>query len=103
MRGRLLIALAALTLGGCFGRDDPPVAAFPVLPDLPAEVVADCPAAELLTGTLGDLATKDAKLSVEYAKCKARKDTAVGAYQDAQRRLKSAATTNKAASATQPR
>lgn len=101
MRAATLLLL--LPLAACFGSDKHPVAAIPVLPDLPADTAIPCPPAEQLTGQLGDLASKDARLAVEYAKCRARADTAVGAYQDAQRRMRAAASANKRSSATRPR
>jgi hypothetical protein len=85
---RILILALPLLLSACFGQDTPPAAEFPFLPDLPASVVQSCPAAELLTGDLGDLAQKDAALAVEYAKCRAGKDVAVDAYQDAQKQMR---------------
>lgn len=100
---RLLVIAPALLLAGCFGRDERPAASFPQLPDLPAEATIPCPPAELLTGTFADLVTKDAALALEYARCRARAATAVGAYQDAQRRLREAESANKARNATQPR
>lgn len=100
---RLAALLPAFLLAGCFGNDERPAASFPVLPDLPAEAAVPCPPADLLTGTLADLVTKDAALALEYAKCRARAATAVGAYQDAQRRLREAAAADAARDATEPR
>jgi hypothetical protein len=64
--------------------------AFPTLPDLSAETRTPCPAAAPVTGQLGDLATKDAALAIEYARCQARAATAVGAYETAQGLLQAA-------------
>ena len=100
---RLAALAPALLLAGCFGRDTPPAASFPQLPDLPAEATVPCPPAELLAGGYADLVEKDARLAVEYARCRARAATAVGAYRDAQRRLRDAAAADKARSATEPR
>jgi hypothetical protein len=84
------LALAAcLTLAACADQPRPTVE-FPTLPDLPAEVVKACPPLPMVTGQLGDLATKDASAAVEYARCGARGDTAVSAYQTAQRLLRTA-------------
>lgn len=82
-----LIIIPLVLIGGC---NDPPrtAFAFPVLPDLSGEVLKPCPPAEMVTGQLGDLASEDVALAVEYARCKQRKETAVAAYQDAQRLLK---------------
>lgn len=82
----ILLALAA-----CGGRQAiPPTVEFPVLPDLPAETTTPCPPLPAVTGTLGDLAAKDASAAIEYARCQARAANAVGAYQTAQRLLRAA-------------
>lgn len=96
--------LLTIALAGC-GRAPPrPTVEFPQLPDLPAEVVKDCPDPAQLTGGLADLIAKDADLAIEYARCRARKATAVGAYQDAQRLLREAeAKANAAKPAPRPR
>jgi hypothetical protein len=89
---RLIIAPALLLFlpAAQCGEGARPTVEFPQLPDLPAETVKECPAPPLLTGGLADLITKDALLAIEYARCRARKDSAVGAYQDAQRLLREA-------------
>lgn len=86
-----VIIIAAMIAGGCGEQSYRPAVEFPVLPDLPAETLKECPGADAVTGSLGDLASKDSALAIEYARCKARKETAVGAYQDAQRLLRDAA------------
>jgi hypothetical protein len=67
-----------------------PSIGFPTLPDLSAETATACPVPPAVTGSLGDLAAKDAWLALEYAKCSARRDTAVGAYIAAQAALAAA-------------
>ncbi len=86
---RAAIVLLAL-LGACHRADVQPPTEFPVIPDLSTEAKADCPPADMVTGQLGDLATKDAQLAIEYAKCRSRHQTVVGAYGDAQARLAAA-------------
>lgn len=88
---RLAVLPAALCLMAfrC-GNDEQPAVTFPVLPDLPAEVLIPCPPLPAVTGTLGDLVTKDAAAALEYARCRARAATAVGAYRDAQSALRAA-------------
>jgi hypothetical protein len=82
---------AALALAACGGRAViPPTVEFPVLPDLPAETAKPCPPLPAITGTLGDLAAKDASAAIEYARCQTRASSAVGAYQTAQRLLRAA-------------
>lgn len=93
----LALPLMAFRCGG------PPAIGFPVLPDLSAETVKACPPLPLVTGSLGDLASKDAAAAVEYARCRARAATAVGAYQDAQAKLAEAGRQAKAGSGTKPR
>jgi len=78
------VALAGLCLlAASCGQDKRPSIAWPALPALPREVAAECPPAELLTGELADLATKDAALAIEYARCRAGKAAAVAAYNQA--------------------
>lgn len=90
MKHALFLPLA-LALASCGGRAAiPPTVEFPVLPDLPAEITTPCPALPAVTGTLGDLAAKDASAAIEYARCQARAANAVGAYQTAQRLLAAA-------------
>jgi hypothetical protein len=90
MNRSLIIAGLALPLMAFQCGQQRPSVEFPVLPDLSAETVRPCPPADAVTGTLGDLATKDAGLAIAYARCQARAATAVGAYQTAQRLLKAA-------------
>lgn len=87
-----LVLPIALALAACGGRTAviPPTVEFPVLPDLPSETTTACPALSQVTGTLGDLAAKDASAAIEYARCQARAANAVGAYQTAQRLLHAA-------------
>lgn len=90
MKHALVLPLA-LALAACGGRTViPPTVEFPVLPDLPAETTTPCPALPQVTGSLGDLAAKDASAAIEYARCQARAANAVGAYQTAQRLLRAA-------------
>lgn len=91
MRRLAILALALPLMAFRCGGDAGPVVSIPQLPDLPAEVQVPCPPAEQLTGELGDLSTKDARLAVEYAKCRARAATSLRAYLDAQRELRDAA------------
>lgn len=84
---RLMIAILAVPLmaGGC--GDARPAIGFPTIDDLPANVQVPCPALPAVTGSLGDLATKDAQAAVLYAACAARGDAAVAAYAIAQAKL----------------
>lgn len=84
------VGLALCLLACGCGGPPPPLVSISQLPDLPAEALKPCPPAETLDGSLGDLAQKDARLAVQYARCSARGDTAVAAYQDAQRSLRDA-------------
>lgn len=86
---RLTIAILALPLMAfrCGSGDDRPSIGFPDLPNLPANVVAPCPGLPDVTGSLGDLATKDAAAAIAYANCSARGDAAVAAYEIAQVKL----------------
>lgn len=93
---RLAILSLAL-LGACHRADIQPPTEFPTIPELSTEAKADCPPAEMVTGQLGDLANKDAALAIEYAKCRSRHQTVVGAYGDAQTRLAAAREKAKAA------
>jgi hypothetical protein len=88
IRRPLLLAALALPLMAfrCNG-DERPAVEFPTIPDLPAEVQADCPPAEQITGELGDLAAKDAQMAIEYARCRAKHRSAVGSYEDARDEL----------------
>lgn len=90
MKHALVLPLA-LALAACGGRATiQPTVEFPVLPDLPAETTTPCPVLPAVTGSLGDLAAKDASAAIEYARCQARAANAVGAYQTAQRLLRAA-------------
>lgn len=90
---------ALLFLAACNGRPDRPAVEFPTLPQLSAETRQPCPPAEQVTGQLGDLAAKDAALAIEYARCRQRHHTAVQAYGAAERLLREAGNTAKAAEA----
>lgn len=91
---RVLSALVALSLAGCAHVQQG--YAFPTLDDLSEEAKKDCPPAEQVTGELGDLATKDAALGVQYAACQKRHTTARDAYLKAQQLLAEAAAKAKA-------
>jgi hypothetical protein len=85
-----LVLPLLLALGACAAKVTPPTVEFPVLDDLSAETQKPCPPLDAVTGSLGDLATKDVAAAAEYAKCRARAATAVGAYGAAQRLLRAA-------------
>jgi hypothetical protein len=84
---RLTIAVLALPMLAAGCGDARPAIGFPTIDDLPANVRATCPALPEVTGSLGDLATKDAQAAVAYAACAARGDAAVAAYAIAQAKL----------------
>lgn len=71
--------IIGLLLAGC-SQTPPPAVEFPDVPKLSAETRRECPPADLVTGSLGDLASKDAALAIEYAKCQQRHMTAIGAW-----------------------
>lgn len=101
---KALLIAAPLLLCACGGREERPAVEFPAVPDLSAETRRACPPAEQVTGELGDLAAKDAALAIEYARCRARHGTAVGAYDAVQREMRDAAAKADAAeSAAKPR
>lgn len=81
-----ILALPLMALAAC-GGDERPSIGFPDLPNLPANVVAPCAGLPDVTGSLGDLATKDAAAAIAYANCAARGDAAVAAYEIAQAKL----------------
>lgn len=85
-----IAAFVFLTITGCTRTNT--AVEFPALPDLPAEVKRPCPELPPVTGSLGDLAAKDAGAAIEYARCQSRHAAAVGAYETARRMLDAAAT-----------
>lgn len=92
IRRSLALLPLSLVLISC-GQDARPAVEFPTIPPLSPEARAECPPAELITGELGDLATKDAELAIAYARCRAGKAAAVDAYERVRSDLATAAKT----------